>query len=168
MEKIAFEDYTAMESERKKKELAKGYMEAAYKEKDEIKRQQKMNDGDFLRSVRDIDSSKLSNNNYKNNAERLLSNYVLSYQGKDQSGEDMGDVLVDFYECKSYADFPVEILRWNTEMIIVEISPDYANCELHFSFLLGYKPQTNDLRYIIDQTWKEQAKSTMNYLDINP
>lgn len=44
MQKIAFEDYQAMECERKKKELARNYMDQAYREKDERRRQQKLHD----------------------------------------------------------------------------------------------------------------------------
>ncbi len=129
---------------------------------------ERRDDGHFLQNAKDIDLSKLSNNIYKDNAEQILSHYVLSYQGKDGSGNNMKDSIIDFYDCASDASFQVEILRWNDEMIIVELSSDYGDCDNYVDFLFGYKPHTNDLRYIIDQTWKEQAKSVMNYLDINP
>lgn len=130
--------------------------------------QAKQDSGTFLRAAWDIDLSKMSNGDYKDKAESVLSNHILKYQGKDGSGKNMQDAIIDFYDCSSDADFEVEILRWNDEMIVAELHPDFVNCDKISNFLFGYKPDTNDLRYIIDQTWKEQAKSVMNYLDINP
>ena len=124
-------------------------------------------DGYYLRIAQEINPSKLSNANYKNNAEKILSNYVLTYQGKDKSGNNMVDALNRFYGCDKNTNFTVEIKNWNNEMITLELTDDFS-CRYSPTFLFGYKPQSDDLRYIYDQIWEEQVKSVMNFLDINP
>ena len=44
IQKIMYEDRSALQEEQRKKELAKSYMHAAYEEKDQRKKQQKENE----------------------------------------------------------------------------------------------------------------------------
>lgn len=147
-------------------EYAKDMKELEQDRSDNLMRENEEN-GMYLRYAQEIIPSKLSNDVYHNNAQRVLTEYILTYQGKDKSGDNMVDALNRFYGCPKDTPFLVEISNWNNEMITLELTDDFS-CDGYVSFFFGYKPQSDDLRYIIDQTWEEQVKSVMYFLDINP
>jgi len=128
--------------------------------------------------AQDIEPSKLKSGfgtsdieeTYYNNAENLLTEYVLAYKGQDKSGKTMKDALIDFSDCNSKSEFSGEIEKWNNEKIKIRLTNDWVNlnCGSNWYLDFNYDPHSDRLYYVNEQTFVEIAKSTMFYLDQNP
>jgi len=127
-------------------------------------------EGYGLKTVQDIDISKLSNHVYNQNAEKILTSYVLTYKGKDNSGTNLKDLLIDTTKCDpTNAEFSVEILRWGIGKIGLEVENDIMYCENWVPIILVYVQDEEKLTFTNDgQEGEEFAKGIINYLNKFP
>jgi len=147
-------------------------------EKKQQELQKQIEENKLPTKASDIDPSKLKwaliqtndkDIEYFDNAEKILTEYVLEYKGKDKSGKTMKEDIMELAGCPpELTDFDGEIMEWDDKKIEITINNEIITCEKYFDLDFIYTPSSDSLDYDREGGWVELTASIMNYLDINP
>jgi len=142
-------------------------------EKKQQELQKQIEENKLPTKASDIDPSKLKwaliqtndkDIEYFDNAEKILTEYVLEYKGKDKSGKTMKEDIMELAGCPpELTDFDGEIMEWDDKKIEITINNEIITCEKYFDLDFIYTPSSDSLDYDREGGWVELTASIMNY-----